>query len=632
MSAWLKALIMAALPAETVARRLGLALLIMVPALYLGGHSLYGLFDVDEAIFTEATLEMREQTAAHGALGLAMPTYNGEPRYHKPPLVYWAQGLAMEIWGEDSLFAARAPSAISALLTILILGGWVFALTRNRAWAMASMLMMALNISFLVVGRAATADGLLNVSSMALVAWTSYILLKPAPAFLVGKEWVVTGALAALGMLAKGPIAWFPAAFVCLTLLLGAKDKKKIWHMLAPWKAFGVMLVALAPWFAMLVQQHGLGFFYEFIMVHNIGRYASGLSNTQSSSHWYYLVVMLFGFFPWVFMLPEACVALLKPLVKTPTRKGAKKVDYLKPVKTLLAKPKAEAVLPFLCFVWAVLYILFFSFSKTKLAHYIVPAYPALSVLVAWYWTVFLPERKETRRGEQPEAPRRAFSVVTTLLGVFMALLIALLMGLLDPLLMGLREPVLHGWLGWLQLVFNFPWPPKDALAVAALAQPVVLDPAPFIMCLLILLGLIPAGILLAGCTPKEGDGALGLSFAAVWAVCLGLIVCGLVPTIWAYTQAPLARFAALTVSAPAQIPMVHLGMHKPSVLYLSGRRFTKLENPLQLPEVVQPPETWVLTPITKVAGIQAELEARREGQILAQRCDGGYCMLTVAK
>ncbi|MCA3244131.1 MAG: hypothetical protein INF43_02355, partial [Alphaproteobacteria bacterium] len=56
-------------------------LLLGSAVLYGGGNRAYGLFDVDEAIFTQATMEMRAAEANHGLAALAMPTYNGTPRY-----------------------------------------------------------------------------------------------------------------------------------------------------------------------------------------------------------------------------------------------------------------------------------------------------------------------------------------------------------------------------------------------------------------------------------------------------------------------------------------------------------------------------------------------------------------------
>ena len=585
--------------------------------LYLSGNGRYGLFDVDEGVFTQATIEMRHSGS------LSMPTYNGEPRYHKPPLIYWMQDAAMGVLGEDSLYAARLPSVVSALGTILLLGFGVLKLTGSRRWALASSVVMGLNLSFLVVGRAATADGLLNLTSLALGLWVFHICF-PGAAVLERPEhvavdanllsarirkvaarttaqrrqWMITGVLAALGFLAKGPVAWIPTVTMVGVLLLVRKDKAEVWQRLAPVKSGLLVLGLLLPWVIMLLMQHGLGFFYEFFIVQNFGRYAGGLTNTQSSSHFYYLGVLMFGFFPWVFLIPKATSLTLKGGIRR--------------VRTVLNGNDPARALPLLALAWAVVYILFFSFSKTKLAHYIVPAYPALAILVG---------------GLLAQVPRVKISSLTMLLGALFGLMLAGLMLVLNPVLMGLRGATLTGWLGWLQAALGFEWPPHDLIARAVLAQPVVLDAAPVFIGLVLIFAVVPAWILV---TRAQRDGLLVLGLS--WAVCLGLISWGVVPTVWSYTQSALADMARVIGEAPQTTPIIHLGLHKPSVLYLSGRPFLKLENPLQLPEYVTAPETLVLTEQQSVKPIVTELAIKGVAQVLGQRCAGGYCLLVVSR
>jgi 4-amino-4-deoxy-L-arabinose transferase-like glycosyltransferase len=596
---------------------LTLGLILACMWLYLAGHARYGLFDVDEGIFTQATIEMRHSGS------LAMPTYNGEPRYHKPPLIYWLQDVAMGVFGEDSLYAARLPSALSALLTIALLGWWIVRVTNDRRWALVSSLIMALNISFLVVGRAATADGILNLTSLALVLWVIHVCF-PLPAVLANEDktdlsaavvaervrrvqarqtywrwqWLVTAVLAALAFLAKGPIAWFPAIIVVLALMWSRRDTKELWRKVSPIKAGLMTLVLLLPWMVLLVATHGFGFFYEFFVVQNFGRYAGGLSNTQSSSPFYYVLVLAAGFFPWSFMLPVS--------IRQTLRGG------LRGFRTNLASRDLHRALPSLCVVWAVVYIVFFSCSQTKLAHYIVPAYPALALLVGWYLT---------------RVPRLRMPLWQVGVALLFGLVMAGLMLVLNPTLVGLREPVLHGWLGWLQAAVEFPWPPKDVLARAVLAEHVQMDPAPYLIGIVMVLCVLPALVMVG-----QGKKGAVLLLGGTWAVCLGLIAWGIVPVVWNYTQAPLTRLAMMLANAPDTTPIVHLGLHKPTVRYLSGKPFLKLDKPLQLPDYLTAPETLVLTKETLVQAIATEVATKGGAQVLGQVCDGGYCVLVVAR
>jgi len=573
---------------------LALGVAVLCGWVYLAGHARYGLFDVDEAIFTQATIEMR---AHHdkGIEALAMPTYNGEPRYHKPPLIYWFQDMAMGVLGEGSLYAARLPSALGALGCVLMLGLWLWRMTGDRAWALAASAALGLNLSFVVVGRAATADGLLNFFSLALVLWMISLLYGPKAgkrrkALPWWRGWV-TGALAALAFLAKGPVAWVPAAVVCLTVLAMRRDRREVWKTFAVAESAMMAAAILVPWALLLVRAHGGAFFYEFFIVHNVERYAGGLSNTQSSSIFYYLLVLALGFFPWVSVLPLAL------------RDGLRNWW-----RNISGRDVARA-LPALCAVWAVFYVAFFSLSQTRLAHYIVPAYPALAILVGW-WLTRLPPRRVP-----------GWLIYTAALwGLFLAgvLLVA------NPLLEGLREAVLQGWLGWMQVAMEFTWPPRDALAFAVLRQPVVLGQG-----LPLAGGLLVLSIPLLVAALNHVKGALP-ALAAVWGLCLAVICWGVVPVVWAYTQAPLARLALKIEGYPREVPVIHLGLHKPSVLYIDERPFVKLEKPLQLPDYLRiGTDVLVLTEEPTVPAIASEL-AQRQGVVLGQACDGGYCLLMV--
>lgn len=585
--------------------------------LYGAGHARYGLFDVDEAIFTQATIEMRSNGQ------ISMPTYNGEPRYHKPPLLYWMQDLSMSVLGEDSLYAARLPSVLGALGTILLLGWGVARLTSSRRWGLMSAMVMALNLSFVVVGRAATADGLLNLTSLVLALWVVHVCFPGAA--VLGKDdetrvdagvftarlrkvaarsmaqrrqWMVTGVLAGLGFLAKGPVAWLPALIIVGVVWVVRKDRAELVKRLAPMKAGLLAGALLLPWMMLLVAQHGFGFFYEFFVVNNFNRYASSMGNTQSGSGFYYAGILLVGFFPWIFVLPKAVRLTLKGGIRR--------------VRRALQGDDAGRALPVVACVWALGYIVFFSFSQTKLAHYIVPAYPALAILVG---------------AVLAQVPRLKVPMMASVLGGVFGLVLGGLMLVLNPLLSGLRSDVLSGWLGWLQAALDFEWPIRDDIARAVLAQAVPLDAAPVVIGLLMVLAVVPAWVLVS----RAVKGGV-LVLAASWALCLGLMSWGVVPMVWRYTQAPLADMARVIAEAPEGTPIIHLGVHKPSVLYLSGRAFLKLEKPLQLPEYLTAPETLVLVEQDNVLPVVTEIGIKGGAQVLGQRCAAGYCLLNIAR
>src|SRR3954471_16148363 len=152
------------------------------------------LFDVDEGAFSQATLEMFQR-------GDFLSTYlNGVPRYDKPILVYWLQAASVLAFGPTE-FAFRLPSALCATLWCAA----VFAFTRKNFGANAGLVAAAItatSVGVFAIGRAATADGLLNLC-LVVTMFAAWEHLKSGERKWLYAVFAATG----LGVMAKGPVA-----------------------------------------------------------------------------------------------------------------------------------------------------------------------------------------------------------------------------------------------------------------------------------------------------------------------------------------------------------------------------------------------------------------------------------------
>src|SRR5208337_5018732 len=83
-----------------------LLIVLLALSINLAGNARTGLWDRDEPRFATAVREMR----ARG--DWIVPTFNGEPRYHKPILIYWLMGLSTALAG-DTPFGARIVSTLA---------------------------------------------------------------------------------------------------------------------------------------------------------------------------------------------------------------------------------------------------------------------------------------------------------------------------------------------------------------------------------------------------------------------------------------------------------------------------------------------------------------------------------------
>src|SRR5688500_16437555 len=88
-------------------------LILLAGLLFFLGLGSMGLTDRDEGRNAEAGREMLETG------NWVSPTFNYEPRFAKPVLVYWLMSLSYRWFGVDE-FSARLPSALFGLALILL--------------------------------------------------------------------------------------------------------------------------------------------------------------------------------------------------------------------------------------------------------------------------------------------------------------------------------------------------------------------------------------------------------------------------------------------------------------------------------------------------------------------------------
>src|SRR3954463_6813708 len=300
------------------------------------------LFDVDEGAFSQATLEMFQR-------GDFLSTYlNGEPRYDKPILVYWLQALAVTLIG-PSEWAFRLPSALCAT-------GWAWLpyLFARRHYGVDRGLfaaaLLATSLGVYIIGRAATADALLNLL-IAATMFAAWLHLSTGE-----RKWLyATHAAIGLGVLAKGPIAiLIPLAVTFVFCIL--RKNLKIWaRAVFDWRALALLLVIAAPWYIAILAKEGRGFIDGFILKHNVGRFTGPVSGHAGS---------LFYYFPVILLITLPFTALLIPVAQR--------------LKTIWRDDLQLYLL-----LWFVFVFLFFSISGTKLPHYLLYGYTGLALLMA---------------------------------------------------------------------------------------------------------------------------------------------------------------------------------------------------------------------------------------------------------
>ena len=562
------------------------ALLLLAGTVLLYGFGLgnYGLFDVDEAIFAQTSVEMLHSGDYY------KPTYNGEPRFHKPPMIYYLQTASYKLFGVSPM-AARLPSAIAGIIMILVFYNSVWLLSRQKRYALIAAAVLAFNLSILMLARAAIADMLLNMlmlSATMLLIGNIYATERSA------MRVIVAGFLLGLAVLTKGPVALVLPGAVVGFLVLMKEQRALSLSSVSPVLLLMAALTAVIPWAMLVIDHTSPEFFREFIVrfigVHNIHRYFDGMgvSNVKPNAWWYYLVVLLLGFFPWVLLIPSAIGGVLKD------------------AWWRIRGHDPRLALPVLGLVWGCIVVALFTFSATKLPHYIAFALPGFALLVA--------DRLD-RLGERPLGWfHLLYMVPATLIfaGVF------LLLPQLPDLLLG------RGELTTLLSQYDLHLAVTDPLVKAVLAQPVDFGIIPIAVGALLILG-IGLGFFFMRLGGVEATLFLAVT---IWAS-LGLMALGIAPKVYDLMQQPLAWFGQDIARHydPATDKVVFLSTHQPSVRFISGAPFIPMDNPTQVP-YVRGSKLFVLTDITQMPALEPLLHDDN----VTKECLGGFCLVKVIR
>ncbi|MDQ2778626.1 MAG: glycosyltransferase family 39 protein [Pseudomonadota bacterium] len=286
-----------------------------------------------------------------------VPTLNGLPFFHKPPLFYWITAASMSLFGLHE-WAARLASVAGATLGAFSL--WWFL---RRWWGdhradLTAVALLAQPLFFLG-GQFANLD-------MLVAGCISATIVLGADAALsidAGKPWraALAGAwgMAALGVLAKGLIGIVIPGGVLLLWLLLLRRWRLIGRLLW-WPGLLLFAVIGVPWF-WAMQQRFPDFLHYFFVVQHFQRFAGGGFNNVWP-FWFYPGVLVLASLPWL-----------------PWLLGNRKQSSEAATPADL-DGRAVSVL---MVVWFALVLLFFSIPASKLLGYILPAVPPLAALMA---------------------------------------------------------------------------------------------------------------------------------------------------------------------------------------------------------------------------------------------------------
>lgn len=343
--------------------RYGLLTLVAL-AFFLPGIASLPPIDRDESRFAQATKQMVE-TGDYIDI-----RFQEDPRHKKPAGIYWMQAISVHLTGvQDAIWAYRIPSLIGGVAAVVLtaaIGGMLF----GTGVGFAAGVIMAASVLLNVEARTAKTDAMLLAVTLAALACLIRVWQqRQRPAANAYGFWAALGA----GFMIKGPILFLPVAGFMLAASWGERGLSWLGR-LKPLTGVLVFLLLAAPWYVAIAIISDGGFFAESVGKDLVAKVASG-QESHGAPPGLYLALAPLTFWPF---------SLLGLLALPWIWRNRKQAE----VRVLLG--------------WTLVTWIVFAATPTKLAHYVLPAYPALAILAAaalyegeralrwWGWVAFI--------------------------------------------------------------------------------------------------------------------------------------------------------------------------------------------------------------------------------------------------
>ena len=326
---------------------LALCLLCLVVFFYqLGSHPLW---DVDEGLHASTSKDM----VLSG--DWVTTRVNGQNFYDKTVLYNWFAAVSFLIFGFTEL-AARLPAALLGLSTVLV----TYMLGRRMFGSRAGLLggvVLATSPEYIVLSRAVVHD--ISLAFFITLAFALFFIAFSTPGRHKPTLFLFYASLG-LAVLAKGPIGLLLPGLAIGLFLLAKGRLGFLKEMSLGWGAL-IFLVVAAPWYT-LISIRNPDYLSYFLLRQNFGNFLSKVQAHHPEPFYYYLPVLAGGMLPWSFFVP---LAVIRPLSQ-----GFRNLD--KGVLFLI--------------LWFSVIFLFFSAANSKLGTYLLPAFPAVALLVGRVW------------------------------------------------------------------------------------------------------------------------------------------------------------------------------------------------------------------------------------------------------
>ncbi len=320
---------------------------------WLGTLGFRHLIPSDEGRYAEIAREMLVSG------NWLVPKYNDYLYFEKPPLHLWMTALAFKLFGLGE-WQARLWSGLTSLFGIFF-----FSYTARKVWGarvgQCTAMILASSPLWILGGHFNSLD--MGMAFFMGATLCSLLLAWEAPQGTKSQQYwmLLCWASMALAVLSKGLIGVVLPGAVLVVYSVTSWDWK-CWTQMLWIKGLGLFFLLCAPWFILISMEHPA--FLHFFFIHEHFERFTTNEHARVAPWHFFITLICVGLIPWLWQLIMANVQILTFRFKLPLNSPSSKTLWL-------------------CFIWFVVILGFFSASHSKLPGYIIPVIPALAMMIA---------------------------------------------------------------------------------------------------------------------------------------------------------------------------------------------------------------------------------------------------------
>lgn len=290
----------------------------------------------------------REMSQSHSWL---VPTYDGLTYLDKPAFYFKTIALSFSLFGESEGIARLSSALFGFSLLVMV---FLFCQRMyDQRTATLAILVIATTPLFMAFSRIVIFD--MSLAFFVCASILACFLAEESSEKHRAAWYLAAAAAAGIATLIKGPVGFIVPTLV-MVIFNAVEGRLTVMKRAFAVRNWVVFFAIVLPWFIGLSLLRP-DFPYYGIMRESVARFTTTEFH-RTAPFYYYAPIIAGTFFAWSLLLPESIVAAWRG------RKGWSRTDRL-------------------FIVWAVVVVIFFSISQSKLPGYILTAIVALGVLTA---------------------------------------------------------------------------------------------------------------------------------------------------------------------------------------------------------------------------------------------------------